>query len=257
MNKAQFLFFSLVWLIYSCESKTELTTPVSERLGDPKSIAIIDQAIEKHGGDRYHKHRIEFDFRDRHYISVRDAGDYQYERIFIDSTGQEIRDVLTNNSFIRYTNGAKTDITEERAKAYSNSVNSVIYFALLPYFLQDPAVRSSYVGSTTIENKPYDKVKITFGKDGGGKDFEDEFLYWFHQKEHTLDFLAYNYQTDGGGARFRRAINKRDIGGILFADYINYKPTEETMNILMFDSLYSNALMDSLSSIISANIVVK
>ena len=69
--------------------------------------------------------------------------------------------------------------------------------------------------------------------------------------------MSDDYQTDGGGARFRRAINKRDIGGILFADYINYKPTEETMNILMFDSLYSNALMDSLSSIISANIVVK
>ncbi|MBK8501742.1 MAG: hypothetical protein IPL46_05765 [Saprospiraceae bacterium] len=71
------------------------------------------------------------------------------------------------------------------------------------------------------------------------------------------DYLAYNYQTDGGGSRFRRAINRREVGGILFADYVNYKTDPETLYILNFDSLFETGALDSLSLIATENVVVK
>jgi hypothetical protein len=182
---------------------------------------------------------------------------YTYERIFTDSTGHKIRDVLNNEGLIRYIDGKQAEISEERKYAFSNSVNSVIYFTLLPYFLNDPAVQSEYVGDAVIANQPYKKIKVYFKEEKGGKDFQDVFIYWFHRDRYTMDYMAYNYLTDGGGSRFRKAINIREIGGIRFADYINYKHPEETLDIMNFDSLFQVDGLDSLSLIDIDNIVVR
>jgi hypothetical protein len=48
-----------------------------------------------------------------------------------------------------------------------------------------------------------------FGQDGGGKDFDDEFHYWINKQTHKIDYLAYNYQNDDGGVRFRICFNTR------------------------------------------------
>lgn len=218
---------------------------------------IIKKSIEAHGGDRYDEHDISFDFRNRSYRTIRDHGDFQYERIFQDSLDRKVRDVLTNKGLTRFINDEEVRLTAKDSAAYSNSVNSVIYFTLLPYFLTDPAVFADYVGTSEIKGEKYDKVKVTFSEEGGGKDFEDQFIYWFHQKTGTMDYLAYNYKTDGGGARFRAAYNKRREGGILFADYENYKPNPEIMNINSFDSLYNEGLLEKLSLIENTNIKVQ
>lgn len=250
-----YLFLLLLVISTGCmEKKDGKGSPVGQ--GDPKAIAIINAAVAQQGGALLDHHDIQFDFRGRTYKSIRNEGLFRYERIFTDSTGL-VRDVLTNDSFTRFVDGEAVELTDERKRAFSNSVNSVIYFALQPYFLQDPAVIAEYIDTVRIHGEPYDKIKISFQKEGGGKDFEDEFLYWFHQKNQTMDFLAYNYLTDGGGSRFRAAFNKREIGGIRFADYINYKHPEETLYIMNFDSIYEADGLDSLSVILTENIVVK
>lgn len=241
---------------YGCSDQTKDTKNQRHNNSDAESGRVIEAAIQAHGGRHFDKHDIEFVFRERTYKSKRDGGLFTYERIFTDTTGQLVRDVLTNDAFVRYVDGVESDITDERKKAFSNSVNSVIYFALLPYFLKDPAVQSEYVGETNILGEPYDKIKVTFRQEGGGKDFEDEFLYWFHQEHHTMDYLAYNYLTDGGGSRFRKAINVREIGGIRFADFINYKQQEESLYIMNYDSLFEAGALDSLSVIETEKIQV-
>ncbi|MDP2060304.1 MAG: deoxyribose-phosphate aldolase, partial [Flavobacteriaceae bacterium] len=50
---------------------------------------IVDQAIEKAGGDLYEKAHIEFDFRKIHYLSTRQGSKYSYERVQTDSTGRK------------------------------------------------------------------------------------------------------------------------------------------------------------------------
>lgn len=238
-------------IILSCGVESRETPALSQ------AQKIIGKSIEAHGGDRYDVHDISFDFRNRSYRTTRNHGDFQYERIFQDSLDRTVRDELTNNGLTRYINDEKVSLTAKDSAAYSNSVNSVIYFTLLPYFLTDPAVFTDHLGTSEINGEKYDKVKVTFSEEGGGKDFEDQFIYWFHQKTGTMDYLAYNYKTDGGGARFRAAYNKRREGGILFADYENYKPNPETMNINSFDSLYNEGLLEKLSLIENTNIKVQ
>lgn len=218
---------------------------------------IVDRAIEAHGSDLVDERRIEFDFRGRHYVSTRQGGKFTYERIFTDTTGDRIRDVLTNEAFYREVNGERISLPAKDSAAYANSVNSVIYFALLPYYLNDPAVVKAYLGEETVKGKPYHKVKVTFRPEGGGKDYEDVFIYWFHRDEYTMDYLAYNYQTEGGGARFREAYNIRTVDGIRFADYVNYKPDEKNMEVATFARLFESGGLEELSRIDIENVQVE
>lgn len=231
----------------------------TQKTGNPEETMaqkLVDAVIKKHGLQKLDKSVVEFDFRDRHYRATRDGGRFVYERIFEDSLGT-YHDSLSNDNFVRRLNGELVELTDKKKNAYSNSVNSVIYFALLPYFLNDPAANKTHLGEVEIKGEPYEKIKVSFNQEGGGKDHEDVFIYWFHRNQRTMDYLAYNYQTDGGGARFRVAYNVREIEGVRFADYINLKPKEKTMAVETFDQLYESGGLEELSRIETENIRVE
>lgn len=250
------IIFFLSLMIVGCSApESSPDSPKAEE--KTQAQLIIDRAIEAHGSSQVSGHLIEFDFRGRHYLSKREGGLFQYERIWTDTLGDHYRDVLTNAGLYREVNGEKVSLTAKDSSAYANSVNSVLYFALLPYYLNDEAVNKKYEGETMVKGQPYYKIRVTFGQEGGGKDYEDQFMYWIHRDHYTVDFLAYNYQTDGGGARFREAINVRQVSGIRFADYINYKPPVPSMAIETFDRLLEQDSLVELSRIISENVTVE
>ncbi|MBB6612152.1 hypothetical protein H7F15_13970 [Pontibacter sp. Tf4] len=217
----------------------------------PSAQQIVDKAIEAHGGKRFDKSIIQFRLRDKLYRSLRDNGAFVYSRTFTDTTGQHVHDVLRNSGFTRTIDNKEVELPEERKQAFSNSVNSVIYFALLPYFLNDAAVQKAYLGEVTIKGEPYYKIKVTFAQEGGGQDHEDEYVYWFHKQHHTMDYLAYNYKEDDGslGTRFREAINPRTISGIRFQDYINYTSEEKGLNIENYDTAFEAGNLKKVSDI--------
>jgi len=108
----------------------------------------------------------------------------------------------------------------------------VAYFALLPEPLGDPAVRPRYTGADTLGGVPYHRVAVRFRQKGGGRDWQDRFLYWFDQRDFSMDYLAYAYGLAGGedyGTRFREAFNTRRRGGVRFADYRNYTARTDSL----------------------------
>jgi hypothetical protein len=223
-------------------------------LNDPQKI--IDKAIAAAGGEKYLNSTIEFDFRDRHYRAERNGGTFSYERIFNDGDSV-VHDFVTNSGFQRKINDQLAEVADTMKTKYTSSVNSVIYFALLPYALNDPAVIKSFLGETTLEQKEYYKVKITFQHQGGGEDFEDTFIYWIDKKDFTIGYMAYSYEeTDGIGLRFRKAYNPRTVNGILFLDYINLKPKTETQ-ISDLEEFFKKGELEELSKIELVNIQVK
>jgi hypothetical protein len=134
------------------------------------------------------------------------------------------------------------------AAKYSNSINSVHYFAYLPYGLNDPAVNKKLLGETQIGDGQYYKVEVTFDKIGGGEDFEDIYIYWINKETFKPDYLAYEFNTDGGGARFRKAFNERIINGIRFVDYYNYKASEN-ISVYELEALFKLKKLELLSTI--------
>ena len=244
------LFFALVSVFFvGCEPKDE-------------AQSIVDRAIKYHGGDAYNTFEMEFDFRNMHYIVQRDGGTYHYERIQKDSTGAEIRDILTNSETYRTINGERQNLPDSTMNKYKNSVNSVAYFLLLPQPLRDPAVNKEYLGEVTLRGRTYDKVKVYFDQDGGGKDHEDVFVYWFDKEDGSVDYLAYLYHTDDTGMRFREAYNPQRVGGILVQDYINFAPKDSTLavteeNLLRLDDLYQKNELKEFSRIENKAVKVK
>ncbi len=232
-------------ILISCDSK----------LSDPQ--AIVDKTIEVSGGAKYQKSVVEFDFRDRHYIARRDGGAFSYERIFEDTTGT-VHDYVTNNGFRREINGEEVVVPDSMATKYTSSTNSVNYFALLPYGLNDPAVNKTFLGETEIEGKQYFKIKVTFSADGGGEDFEDEFLYWINQETFTMDYLAYSFEeSDEVSFRFRVGYNPRIVNGIRVQDYVNYKPENNTLKVDQAEELYKAGKLIELSRIEMENVTVE
>lgn len=222
----------------------------------PDAQSVIDKAIAVHGGENYDNASIQFSFRDRHYTVIRADGKYKYSRMYNDSS-RVILDEMDNNSFERRVNGELVEVLEKDQARYSSSINSVIYFALLPYALNDPAVIKKYLGETIVDGEPYYEVQVTFKQEGGGEDFEDVFVYWIHQKKYTLDYLAYEFHVDGGGTRFRKAVNGREVNGIRFADYINYEGVSKEIPLQQYDELYQEGKLEKLSEINLKNIKVR
>ena len=232
--KGIFYFFFFITLV-SCNSSQE------------NARQVIDQAILVAGGANYNNTEVEFEFRDREYGYKKQNGQFEFVRLFKDST-KSVRDVFTNEGFTREVDGTPVDVVDSMARKYSNSINSVIYFALLPNGLNDAAVNKTYLGKKEIKGKTYHKIMITFNEEGGGDDFEDVFIYWINTADHKIDYLAYEFHVDGGGMRFREAYNERYIGDIRFVDHINYKPSSK-LSLESVDDAYIKGELEELSKI--------
>jgi len=215
---------------------------------------IIDTSIEVAGGDLYKTSNISFRFRDKDYVLEQQKGKRALKRMQYTDSGM-VTDIKKGNDFVRLLNDDPVPVTDSMATVYGNSVNSVHYFALLPYGLNDPAVRKELLGKKQIKGKDYYKVKVTFDQQGGGNDFEDVYIYWIDQKTYKPTYLAYEFHVDGGGLRFRKAFNERYVNGIRFVDYYNYKPKREAV-ITQIDALYEKGDLELLSKIELKNVEV-
>jgi hypothetical protein len=229
------LTFPLLLILSSCSSS-------------PDAQSIITKAIEKHGGETYANSRIAFTFRDGNYAALQQGGDYIFTRQFPDSLGG-LTDSLSNDGLNRTVAGEQTEISSEDSAAYANSVNSVIYFAKLPYKLNDGAVNKELIGETTISGEPYYEIRVTFAQEGGGTDYEDTYIYWFHRDDYTMDYLAYRFHVDGGGTRFREAKNMRVVNGVRFADYNNFGSPDMEHPLEEYDSYFEADTLNKVSEI--------
>lgn len=237
----------LTLLIISCaEENKELTAE-----------GIVDKAISTAGGERYENAEIDFRFRDRNYKSVRNGGEFSFQRKMKDSSGNEIHDILDNEGLKRLVNDSVVKVEDSLVTPISNSVNSVHYFVHLPYGLNAPAAQKELVGKDSISGREYYEVKVTFQEDGGGTDHEDEYMYWIDTRNFQVDYLAYNFETNNGGVRFRKAYNPRLVEGIRFVDYENYKYDDLSTPLHKLDSLYKERELELLSIIETKDVEVK
>lgn len=213
---------------------------------------IIDKSIQESGVDKIAKSIVSFTFREKNYSAKRDNGKFELTRSF-----DSIYDVLSNSGFSRFVNDNKIQLSDSVANLYANSVNSVHYFSVLPFGLNDKAVYKKLLPSTKINGKEYYKIEITFSEDGGGDDFEDVFIYWINKQTFHVDYLAYSYHTNGGGIRFRELKEQCNINEIRFVDYFNYKPKNKTITLVNSDKAFENNELEKVSEVVLKDIKVE
>lgn len=206
------VFLALVWVVASSSCS----------VNEPTAQQILNAAILKHGYKSGEALEIQFDFRGNHYNArISDKGNV-YKRISHEN-GNELEDIVTSNTYIRRVNHKEVKVQEDSlSNVFAGETRSVVYFALLPYAANNEVVSKHLMPSIKIKGESYYKVEVAYGKNGGGKNFENIFVYWINQKTYAIDYLAYSYYINGGGVRFREAYNQREVNGILFQDYVNY-----------------------------------
>lgn len=245
MKKITFLLF--VFAVFACKN-TETKSPKTAQ-------EIVDLAIEKACNGNCDNSIVSFDFRKKAYQVVRSNGKFQLTRIAKDSIAT-ITDVVNNDGLKRYMNELEVTVKDTLVTPISDGVNSVFYFAQLPYGLNDTAAKKQLLDEVTINNELYYSLKVTFNEEGGGTDFDDEFIYWIHKTNFTVDFLAYSYAVNGGGIRFREAYNPRVVKGIRFVDYRNFKPLSKKSALETLPRLFENKGLKLLSTIETENVQV-
>lgn len=235
------LAFTAVFLLNSCSPKT------------PEVQEIIDNAIAQSGGPTIANASIQFKFRDHYYKAKRENGVRTFERC-MDAACILERDVLdSKGDFTRFRESALIQVPDSMKQKYANSINSVHYFSVLPFGLNDPAVTKQLIDIHDVKGKSYYRVKVTFAQEGGGEDFQDQYMYWIATEDFAVDYIAYNYQTSEGGTRFREAYNERIINGVRFVDYRNYKPKTQFPPLTDLDAQFESNELTLLSTIETEN----
>ena len=213
---------------------------------------LLAETIKAHGSELYDTAHYRFTFRDKAYTFKNSANTSRYTITSIKKT-DTIQDLLENYSLTRTINRKAVSLSEKDIAKYTEALNSVVYFATLPHKLKDKAVNKTYEGRATIKGQNYDLLGISFDQEGGGKDYDDTFLYWINKQTKTVDYLAYSYSTNDGGVRFRSAFNPRVVEGIRFQDYINYKVPIGTP-LQAITTLYEKGSLKELSKIITEDV---
>ena len=215
------------------------------------AASIISKSIKAHGGAAYNDLKLSFKFRAYAVELSSKAGQYSYLRRFKDSANNNVTDQLTNTGFTRKVNNVLIYLDAKQENALRESLNSVAYFALLPYKLSEPAVQAKNAGDIVIGGKDYYKVHISFKKEGGGKDHTDEFCYWINKASYNMEYIAYS----NGGPRFRKMIKQHKTKtGVILQDYENFAMTDTTIAVTGYDSAFLNGKMKLLSLIEHGNV---
>lgn len=210
------VFTISLFLLLACQNSKTLSAE-----------AHIEASVEAHGMNEFNKKAIEFQFRNYRYSQTQDKQGLVYTRR--KNTTPDILDLLhSKNGFQRTLAGEKVALSDSIALIYSESLNSVLYFFRLPLSLKDPGAIKTLMDTEQINGRTYQKVGVHFTSENGGVDHQDTFRYWFDKEIKTLDYLAYQYHTNAGGVRFRVAINRRTIQGLVFQDYENYTAPKNT-----------------------------
>ncbi|EAQ41414.1 DUF6503 family protein [Polaribacter sp. MED152] len=240
-------FLSVLFIVFlvSCKSeKVELSAQ-----------EIIDKSIIASGADKVANSEISFRFRDKKYRAVRKNGIFKLYRSFKQDS-LEIDESISNTAYERLINKKPVRVVDSMITSYSNSINSVHYFSVLPFGLNDKAVYKRLLPSRTVKGISYYKIEITFDENGGGEDFNDVFIYWINQENFLIDYLAYAYETNGGGKRFRVLKEQCSVKGIRFVDYYNYKPIAKDSKLIDLDISLENNELQKVSEIILEDIEV-
>ena len=210
-------------LFFICAFFIGCTTLTNEEI----AAEWISKANTAHGTALLDDTTFTFQFRAYNYAYQKKKGRKAYARTRNTEEGMLSDSLINDRYFSRWIDGKQVEVADTLQKKYVESLNSVLYFVQLPKVLNDNAVVANYVGRVTIKGEPYIALKVSFKKEGGGVDFQDEYRYWIHEKSHLIDYLAYRFYSGEGGTRFRAVTLRERISGFVVQNYANFKPNEK------------------------------
>jgi len=232
------------YLVLAVLALAACDAPAPGPQGDAEALALLDRARIHHGSAALDDATLRFSFRGTPFVAVRDHGRFRYSRTITDSLGRTVEEVVDNDGAHRFVDGAEVGLDAAEAGRLTTAVNSVVYFALLPAPLADPAVRARLLTPDRVGGQDYDRVEVTFAQDGGGADFQDRYVYWLRQGDGQIGHYAYTFDVTPGdtaraatGTRFRVPIGEQRVGGVLVQNWRNLS-ADSLSDLTAYGDLY-------------------
>jgi hypothetical protein len=193
---------------------------------------------------------------------VSDGGLYQHT-VTREEDGVKVR--ATNDTVELWESGTVKPVPPEDEARRRRFVAARVYFAFLPYRLNDPGVEKLDLGIVDWQGRKLHRVRIRFGAPraaGGDPGAEtgqtsDEYMYWFDPESGEVVYFAYDFVGEPSGIRFRRAINPRRIGGILFFDQENIGLDGDGLDVGAIDPDFVSARLKPISIVELRDIQVR
>lgn len=212
---------------------------------------IIAKAIDFHGGETFEHSRSELDMCSKsgcfHVEATVQGAQFTYQVTGMQrDTHLKVR--MSNDSVERWFDGQPAPMVAADEQRYRDWVMARIYFCFLPYRLLDPSVRYQDLGLVDWDGKSLHLVAVSFAP-GSSTDANDQYRYWFDPESGRLELFAYSYEGEPGGLRFRRLIDHRRVGGLLFFDQENLGIEGEDLDIADIDAAYVAAKMRPISEV--------
>jgi hypothetical protein len=223
-------------------------------------LEVVRRSIAHHGGELYDSSVVTMTMCSGtgcYDLSVESRGGVYRHRVAGPvSTGHRTVEA-TNDTVRHWRDGVEVEVADAaEAQRLRDWATARIYFAFLPYRLDDPSAMQRDLGLELWGERELRKVKVTF-RPGTSTDAQDEFLYWFDPETGRLEQFAYSYEGRPGGLRFRRLGNHRRVGGILFFDQENLGVEGDGLSLDQIDPAFVANRMRPVSQIRLEQIIVR
>jgi hypothetical protein len=241
------------------------TPPLAAAAGEwVERLPIVDRAIEHHGGKVYESSEVSLDLCSASGcfdLQVRTDGG-RFEHVVTREDGMRVR--VTNDTVERWEGGRQVPVPPDEEERRRRFVSARVYFVFLPYRLNDPGVWKRDLGVVDWEGRKLHQVHVRFGERAPGGDqgsesgqASDEYMYWFDPESGKVVYFAYDFVGEPSGVRFRRAIDERRIGGILFFDQENFGLDGEGLDVTQVDPRFVAERLPKISVVELRNLEVK
>jgi len=221
--------------------------------------AIVDRAIAHHGGEAYEHSEASLDVCSKSgcfHVETRTLKNRFEFEVAGKASGRQ-REVSSAGGTTTVKIDGETVAVDAAAKQRNiDWAMARIYFCFLPYRLNDPGVFKKDLGLTDWAERKLHRIKVTFAA-GSSTDASDEYMYWFDPETARLEYFAYTYDDNGGGLRFRRAINHRRFGGILFFDQENFGTEGAGLSVDLIDEAFVRNQLRHVSTVRLQDIEVR
>lgn len=211
-------------------------------------LAIVDRAIEYHGGEIYESSETRLRLCSKggcFRVSKRSDGGLYEDEAMRERDGLRIR--VTNDTVERWNGEESLSVEPDEETRLRDWVSQRVYFPFLPFHLNDDSVYKEDLGIVDWKGRVLHLVKVWF-ETGTSSSAASEYLYWFDPETARMEQFAYSFEGRPGGLRFRRAHNFRRVGGLLFADNENFGIDADGLSV---DSIQDPDYVDNELSLIS------
>ncbi|WP_435262074.1 hypothetical protein [Tenacibaculum sp. nBUS_03] len=152
MKNLFLILFSMI--LTSCDFSSQKSTEESNSsidfTGELKAKSIVENSIKKHGGDLYSNASYTFDFRGQEYSFNHDKDGYTYSLSWKDEDDTAIEIRLQNEQLLKTINNELVQLNQDDISSYREKINSVLFFVLLPFKLEDPNATTTYKGNNGL-----------------------------------------------------------------------------------------------------------